>query len=105
MKVKKHILYVGLNDKDAKLQKISTKAAQRVIMRLVDKNKYDGATISDATGFYKYNDGVRGIEKTLRVEIMFADTAKTQQLIKDLKTELNQESIALETSTVNSQLV
>lgn len=63
--MEKFILYVGLNDKDTKTQKISTLEAYKIVNNIIMKYT-DGATIYEANGLYKHEDGTVVIEKTLR---------------------------------------
>lgn len=99
--MKKYNLYVGLNDKDSKRQEISTLDAYKVMM-----NYFDGATITEATGFYKHDDGTLIIEKSLKVEILdFNDDFNLKASVADLKKLFNQESIAVQIEEVNSQLM
>lgn len=100
----KHTLYLGLNDKDTKTQKIGLLDAYHIAMQLIVANGYEGGTISESTGFYTHQDGTLTIEKSLRIEILFADVLKTDNLIKDLKRVFNQESIAFQSDNIESEL-
>lgn len=103
-KITKFTLYVGLNDKDTKVQKIDTIEAYKVIENLL-VNKVDGGTIFEASGVYKHEDGKVVIEKTLRVEIMFATDEQIKEIVEYLKIVLNQESIAVQKEEVTSELM
>lgn len=102
--MKKHILYIGLNDKDSKQQEITTLDAYKIIFNAV-KKYYDGATITESRGFYTHESGAVTFENSLICSILFADDDKTRQLAEDLKILLNQESIALEIQDINSSLI
>ena len=102
--MKKHILYIGLNDKESKQQEISTLDAYKIIFNAV-KKYYDGATITESRGFYTHESGAVTFENSLICSILFADDDKTRQLAEDLKILLNQESIALEIQEINSSLI
>lgn len=102
--MKKHILFLGLNDKDSKMQEISTLDAYKITMATI-KKYYDGATVQEATGFYTHKNGESVIEKSLVISILFAEDEKTARLAEDLKTLFNQESIALQVENVNSKLI
>lgn len=52
----KFTLYLGLNDKDTKSQKIATVEAYKIVENLL-KADFDGATIFEATGLYKHENG------------------------------------------------
>lgn len=103
--IKKHILYIGLNDKDTKQQEITTVDAYKIIQRAVLGVGYDGATITEATGIYKHDDGEIVIEKSLEVSILFATDDKTAQLVNEIKHLLNQESIAVQKQNITSDLM
>ena len=103
--IKKHTLFVGLNDKDTKTQKIQTVEAYKILMNVLCSVGYDGATVTESTGFYRHEDGQFIIEKSLMIDILFAEDEKTAKLIDILKRALNQESIAFQTSEIESKLV
>ena len=102
--ITKHTIFIGLNDKDTKTQQISTIEAYKIIYNLLQSVKYEGATISESTGFYTHENGVIVIEKSLRVEILFATMDKTESFINLAKIALNQESIALQVENITSFL-
>lgn len=99
--MKKITLYVGLNDKDTKTQKIDTVEAFKIVTNLITAI-CDGGTIYNATGIYKHDDGQIVIENTLRIELIDVDDAALEDLIQTLKNVLNQESIIKQTETINS---
>ena len=102
--ITKHVLYLGLNDQTTKKQEINTNTAYNMVFNLINRF-YDGCTISESTGLYKHHNGFFVIEKTLKIEILFASDNKTMQLINDLKQAFNQESIALEVQQITSDLI
>lgn len=101
----KHILYIGLNDKDTKQQEINTLDAYKVIYNSLRAAGYDAATITEARGVYTHEDGAVTIEMSLEVSILFAEDAKTAALVELVKKALNQEAIALQVVDVDSRLV
>ena len=103
--MQKHILYVGLNDKDSKVQEISTINAYKIVQNILIGVGYDGGNIQESTGFYKHESGEVVIEKSFRVELCFADDKKTAEAIKQIKTILNQESIILEKESKDSYCI
>ncbi len=105
MNLHKYILYVGLNDKETKTQKIGLLSAREIIQNTVIGQGLDGATISDAIGIYKHDDGSFVTEQSLRVEILFADDDTIKNICDKLKLVLNQESIAVETQDIESRLM
>lgn len=99
--MKKYNLFLGLNDKKTKTQIISTLEAYKILMNLLN-----GATITEATGFYKHNDGTVIIEKSLKIEILdFNNDFKLMETCDTLKSLFNQESIAVQIEEINSQLI
>lgn len=100
---KEFTFYVGLNDKDSKVQEISTIEAYKLCMATIKKFA-DGGTIFEADGFYTHDDGSVVIEKTLRIEVMFIDDAVAHNIVDELKIKLNQESIAVSSRIVSSEL-
>lgn len=54
--MKKYTLYCGLNDKDTRRQEISTLEAAKMV-RNACMSYADGATIFEADGIYKHDDG------------------------------------------------
>ena len=100
----KHTLFIGLNDKDSKVQEVDDITAFKIVLNLV-KKYYEGGTIKKATGFYTYDDGQTTIEASLELVILFADMEKTTRLASDIKTALNQESIALQVENIESSLI
>ena len=101
--MKKFTLYMGLNDKDAKVQVISTIEAYKVVSNIIAKD-FGGGTIFEAQGIYKHDDGKIVFEKTLRIEILFAEDLKIRALVDELKKIFNQESIAVQVEDINSDL-
>ena len=102
--IKQHILILGLNDKDTKKQEITTLDAYKITMNILTEH-FSGATITEAQGFYKHEDGTLTFETSLKIELLFADDKQVSEVIEQLKTTFNQESIALITNTINSKLI
>ena len=102
----KHELFLGLNDKVTKVQKIDTIEAYKAASGIVAKY-YDGATIYNANGIYKHDDGTVVFEQSLKIDIIVFDKSNDDigGLIDELKIFFNQESLALQTSRVSSKLV
>lgn len=103
----KKTIYLGLNDKDTKTQLINTLEAYKVINNLITKD-FDGGTIFEAQGIYKHDDGQVVIEKTLRIELLLfsdSDILKVDSFIKTIKKIFNQESVAVQTENITSELV
>jgi hypothetical protein len=102
--MRKYTLYVGLNDKDTKTQKVDTLEAYKIVSNLLVAT-VGGGTIYQAQGIYKHNNGNIVIENTLRIEIIEASENDVNYIIKTLKTILNQESIILQTENIESKLI
>jgi len=102
--MEKYILYLGLNDKNTKVQKIATLEAYKITMNIL-KAYTDGATIFEANGLYKHDNGEFVIEKTLRIELLFVSKKQVVDIVTELKRVFNQESIAVQHELVDSQLM
>ncbi len=99
----KYTLYMGLNDKDAKIQLINTVEAYKIVTNLLTSYT-DGATIFDANGIYKHDDGTIVVEKTLRIELLFVEVETVKIIVDTLKKLFNQESIVVQHEVVESEL-
>ena len=102
--MKKFTLYLGLNDKDTKLQKISTIEAYKICNNIL-LNYTEGATIFEANGIYKHNNGEIVIEKTLRIELMFINEETIKLIVNDLKKAFNQESVIIQKNIITSEMI
>lgn len=102
--MKKHILYIGLSDKDSGQQEITTLDAYKIIFNLCRKY-YEGGTISETRGFFTQPDGRIDFESSLILSILFADDEKTAALAEEIKTALNQTAVALEVQEINSKML
>lgn len=96
----KHVLYVGLTDKNTKTQLISNPMAMDIV-----NNVCGDCSIQEITGYYTHDNGEKVKENTLKVELLFKEDNQVLTYCQDLKKLLNQESIALNVETVNSRLV
>lgn len=108
-KIEKITLYMGLNDKDTKVQKFTKIESFKLIQNILRIKGID-ATISESTGLYHHDDGTLVIEESLRIEILFFESKKENKtrildLIQTLKVAFNQESVAMQVEKINSQLV
>ena len=101
--LEKYTLYVGLNDKDSKTQEINTVDAYKIVSNLMIQ-MFDGATISEAQGIYKHDNGTFVTETTLRIEFLFVEKESVKKFVDILKRVLNQESIAVQHEIVDSEL-
>lgn len=88
-------LYIGLNDKDSKVQEISTIDAYKII-----------GTITEGKGLYTHQDGTQVLETSLIVQIIdFSGTLDIVPVINSIKAALNQESVAVIREQVDSRLL
>lgn len=101
--MEKFILFMGLNDKDSKVQLFSTLEAYKLAMNII-KKFCNGGTVSEATGFYTHDDGTIVTETSLRIELLFIDKPTCKKIVDALKVAFNQESIAVQCEVVNSEL-
>jgi len=104
MSISKITLYVGLNDKDSKQQEISTVNAYKVAANLA-ATMFDGCTITEALGVYKHENGTIVTETTLRIELLFVTLEQVKPYVAQLKSAFNQESIAVQYESINSELL
>lgn len=103
-KIKKDVLFIGLNDKNTKKQEISNKKAYQIICKTLKNQGLDGFTISQNKGVYIHQNGDVTEENTYKIEIVFASDLQINNIIKELKTLLNQETILKETYYIKSVL-
>lgn len=101
-------LYMGLFDKDTKRQEIDTISAYKIVESAAAQ-RFGGATISEANGIYKHDDGTVIIEPTIKMEILLfdyqeKDIAQVREFVDYLKGRFNQESIAVQKTQVESEL-
>lgn len=104
-KIVKYSLYLGLNDKDTKTQKIDTLEAYKILCNLLKSYNVEGFTVYNAHGFYVHDDGTYTVENTLKVELMFIEEMTVDNIIKQLKVIFNQENIIKQVEKVTSELV
>lgn len=103
--MKKITLYVGLNDKDTKLQEVSTIDAYKMVSNIIGV----GCTITEGRGIYKHEDGTVVTEVSLVIELLDFDNSLNKEWVKSkveqIKTILNQESVAVQEQEVISELI
>lgn len=102
--MKKFTLYLGLNDRETKMQKIQTVEAFKIVSNLI-ASRFNGGTIFEADGVYRHDNGAYVIEKTLRIELLFVERPEVVEFVKVLKEVFNQETIAVQEETTNSVLM
>ena len=103
--MKKITLYIGLNDKDSKVQEVNTLDAYKIVSNIIGV----GSTITEGRGIYKHEDGTVVSEVSLVVELLDFDNSLDKGWVKgkigQIKTILNQESVAVQYQEVESELI
>lgn len=103
--MKKITLYIGLNDKDSKIQEINTIDAYKLVSNVIGVD----STITEGRGIYKHEDGTVVSETSLIVELLdfcnALDKGWIKSKINQIKTLLNQESVAVQYQEVDSELI
>ena len=89
-KITRYTLYIGLNDKDEKIQLVPVELAEEIVMEIVGD-----CSIERIRGCYSHEDGTRVFENTLKVSLLFRSEAEIEQYVAAIKRRLNQESIAV----------
>lgn len=102
---KKVTFYIGLNDKDTKTQRVNALDASNIVANIFVAHDVDGATIGGGQGVYKHEDGTVVIEQTIIVQVYeFGAPIDIDGICADVKTALNQESVAVEQTETDSAL-
>lgn len=99
--MKKIKLSIGLFDKDTKKQQIDTFNAVQLIEKTLIAVGAAGLSVYTGNGVYVHDDGTLVREPSVFVDIYNLPNEELEKAIVFLKKELNQESIAVESSTVN----
>lgn len=103
--MKKITLYIGLNDKDSKVQEVGTIDAYKMVSNVIEVD----STITEGRGIYKHEDGTVVSEVSLIVELLDFDNILSKGWVKNkinqIKTLLNQESVAVQYQEVDSELI
>lgn len=97
----KHVLLIGMADKDTKTQTIPTELFKKNIHEVCG----DCSIIEGIKGYYTHDNGEEVQEDTLRVEMLFKDTAEVRLMATELKSRLNQESIIYSQEPIYSTLI
>lgn len=102
--MKKVSFYIGLNDKESKVQEIETQNAKKIIESIFC-DVLDGCTIYSARGIYKHDNGEKVIENTFIVECFDVMEKDIYFICEYLKKALNQESIAVNVQEINCMFI
>lgn len=103
--MKKYTLYIGLNDQETKTQLIGTLDAYRITTNILGVD----STIKECKGVYTHEDGTITTENTLEVVLLDFDGSLDRkwliEKVNAIKAALNQESVAVQTEDINSELI
>lgn len=102
--MEKTTFYIGLNDKDLKIQTINILDAYKMAQNIL-LTKVNGATIYEASGIYKHESGEVITEQTLKIEILDTPEGIIDDLTESFKLVFNQESILIQSEEVNIKFV
>lgn len=91
----KTTFFIGLNDKDTKVQEVTDEKAMDIVEETFDKYSEFGATIYHCKGIYKHVNGEKVREKTIAAFVLNIDENAKKSIVETLKKELNQESILI----------
>lgn len=99
--MQKFTIYLGLSDSITKQMTMPKEKALRLVSDIVGD-----CTISECIGYYTDLNGIQMPEVTFKIEKLdFNNNCDIDDIIDQLGLLFNQESIALETSNVNSRLI
>lgn len=104
--MKKYTFFLGLNDKDTKLQILSTHQARSHVMRLL-ADYLRGGTVTATDWVYKHDDGTIVFEESLKIETLgfIEDEHVFKEFALKLKNDFNQESVLMEVSEVEASFI
>lgn len=95
--MKQYNLYIGLNDKDTRVQSIPTSVALDHVYALAWE-LFDGVTVTTGHGVYTHDDGEKIVENTVIVTVCDYDDSKADAVrtfAERAKAIFNQESIMI----------
>lgn len=90
-------VYVGLNDKDAGEQIVTTSEAKARLNAIASKH-VGGFTVRHAEGYWTNAAGEAENEETLVYDFLDATDAQVAAIVAQMKTAMNQEAILVERS-------
>lgn len=102
--VVKATISVGLNDRETKTQLVNTDAAEDYIADVI-ADEIGFGTIYRTKGVYKHDDGHTVKENTIVIVIDDIDRTKALKLSEQFARKFNQESVAVEFTEVEFNLV
>lgn len=95
---KTYSIYLWLNDKDTKKQKIWTLDAYKLVRNLV-VSEFWAWTITEANGVFSHESWEIVEEKTIKIELITEKSV--DEFVKTLKAIFNQESVLVKTAIEN----
>lgn len=97
----KTTFFVGLNDKDTKKQELPTIECVKRIENIFN-TLTEGATLKECRGVYKHTDGTKIVENTIECICYDLQENRIAGIAQALKSALNQESVLIEKTQINS---
>lgn len=101
----KYEIFLGLNDKDTKVQMISTLDAYQITVNILNSKGINAFTIRECKGFYTHEDKTTTIETTLNIILVDVKKAQVQETIEQLKNTFNQESVMLTSQRIATEFL
>ena len=98
----KFTIYLGLNDKDTKIQKYDDKLSLELVQSLAKSQGVECFTAIPCFGVYQHDNGAVVNEQTLKIEIMQDDI---KELISMLKYAFNQECVMVTKEEINVEFI
>ena len=89
-----YIMFLGLNDQNAKIQLVSTEDAKKKVSDYC-AHVLGFATISEASGVYTHENGETVQETTLQIKVSGCSEEQIREAANFFKATFNQESIGL----------
>ena len=100
--MKKITMMVGLFDKDTKKQEVSTIDAYKILENVFTLYT-GGATIFEGRGVYTHDNGNIVVEPSMICYVYTDSVANAKAAADVIKAVLNQESVAIEVTEVNTE--
>lgn len=88
-------IFLGLNDKETKRQKISTRRAARILAGLLCE-RFDGATVQFCKGIYKHENGRQVRENSFNIILYYVDLETVRAFASELCRVFNQETVLID---------
>ena len=98
----KYVLYIGTNDKDTYKQEIPYDTCVQKVTDVCAKYT-GGCTLSEATGYWKDDSGSITTEQSIQCTLEDVSDEQVHQVADEVRKELNQNSILIETQNVTSE--